>query len=126
MLDPTTVLGLPTTHALTPIVPWRSVPGSGFWYKTKKTQGSENSRGCAAVWRGALSPQARLLHPALLRLSKGCGQPRRVRAFPPARARRARLTTALGEAQEGQVQQAYLRGGAPLHTAAQPLLFSEP
>ena len=92
VLDPTTVPGpnhrarpnhragpthLPSAH------PCRSpgdplcVLGSGT---KQKTQGSENSRGCAAVWRGALSPQVHLLHRAILRLSKGCGQPRRLRA----------------------------------------------
>ena len=46
------------------------------------------------MWRGAPHSQVRLLHRALLRLSKGCGQPRRVRAFSLTQSRRARLSIA--------------------------------
>ena len=91
---PTTVLGLPTSHALTLVA--HLTIRSGFWVlgQKQKTQGSENSRGCGRCGEARRPSQARLLHLALLRLSKGCGQPRRVRAFPLARARRARLSIA--------------------------------
>ena len=66
------------------------VPGSGT---NQKLRVLENSRGCGRCGEARRPSQARLLHLALLRLSKGCGQPRRVRAYPLARARRARLST---------------------------------